>query len=309
MSPLSPGAFLILSLLAGAAETSESLRAFDCSSASRITLTGVPVEQIPDVCVNLGAPTTFVFDTPLPLGAVVLSDSHSTDLAQGGALATVYPKRNFLPGERVKLTVRFGDGAAPEEVAFWLVGRSGKGARSVEMFRHTRSVDALQKEAAEARAKASQCQEENALLLADRKKPAGLMGVAWLERIGEIHSKNITKDLEQDSASLLTIKATMSYSHQGALAVRLKISNLTPEPWMATRATLLDPTGTEVELSSWQMAAIQPGALGIVVVGTDQHPGQVKCPCDLRLWATQGLYDVRVGALTFPVIEQNTMPH
>jgi uncharacterized protein DUF2381 len=76
--------------------------------------------------------TTLVFGAPLLPGAAVLSDNRSLGLAKGDDFVTVYPKRSFLPGERVKLTVRFGDGAAPEEAAFWLVGRSAQGARSVE---------------------------------------------------------------------------------------------------------------------------------------------------------------------------------
>jgi uncharacterized protein (TIGR02268 family) len=293
--PLFPGALLTLALLAGTAEAAEPPLSSGCSAAPRIDLTAAPAEQAPGVCVNLGAPTTLVFGAPLALGAVVLSDSRSVDFAQGGAFVTVYPKRIFLPGERVKLTVRFGDGAAPEEAAFWLVGHSAQGARSVEVFRSARSADALKREAAEARAEASQCQEEKARLLAERTEPGGLMGAAWMERTGEIHSKDIFDDLKQHPDNALTVEAARSYSYPGSVAVRLHLRNPGTEPWIAAGGVLRDSTGAEVELLLWQEAAIPPGMLGVVVVGGERDSGQIGCPCTLKLRDAQGLRTITLG--------------
>lgn len=273
MLPLAPGSLLMLALLVGAAEAAEMPRASECSAAPHIDLTTEAAEQTPSVCVNPGVPTTFVFGAPLPSGSVVLSDNRSVDFAQGGAFVTVYPKRSFLLGERVKLTVRFGDGAAPEETAFWLVGHSAQAARSVEVFRQARSADALQREIVEARADASRCQEEKAQLVAERAEPKGLMGAAWLERTGEIHSKEILLDLVQHPDNALTVQAATSYTYLESVAIRLRVLNPSAEHWTAARVVLKDSAGMEAEFSPWQQVSIPPSGLGFVVLGAEIGAG------------------------------------
>ncbi|ATB43485.1 hypothetical protein CYFUS_008965 [Cystobacter fuscus] len=300
MLPLSPGALLTLALLAGTAGAADPPRASECSAAPLIDLMAKPAELVPGVCVNPGAPTTFVFGAPLPSGAVVLSDNRSVDFAQGGAFVTVYPKRSFLPGERVKLTVRFGDGAAPEEAAFWLVGHAEQGVRSVEVFRSARSADELKREAAEARAEASQCQKEKARLLAERTKLGGLMGAAWLERTEEIHSKDLLEGLVQHPGNALTVEEATSYSNKGSIAVRLLLRNFGTETWTATEAMLTNSMGVDVVLSLWRDAAISSGSSGFVVVGVEKSSEQLGCPCSLKLREEQQARAVTMKGVTFP---------
>ena len=117
MLPSSPGALLALALLTNTAEASETPHLPECSATSRIDLEE-SAKQAPRVCVTPDEPTTFVFGAPLPPGAVVVSDNRSISFAQGDDFVTVYPKQSFLSGESVKLTVHFGDGAAPESASF-----------------------------------------------------------------------------------------------------------------------------------------------------------------------------------------------
>jgi hypothetical protein len=67
---------------------------------------------------------------------------------------------------------------------------------------------------------------------------------------------------------------------------------------------LKDASGAEVELFAWQASAIAPGTLGFVVVGTEREPGQLACPCNLKLWEAQGPRTVTLGNVTFPVAKQ-----
>ncbi|QRO00719.1 DUF2381 family protein [Archangium violaceum] len=291
---------MTLALLAGTTEATESPRVFECSASSRIDLMAEPTELVHGVCVNPDEPTTFVFDALLPSEAVVLFDNRSVDFAQGGAFVTVYPKRSFLPGERVKLSVSFRDGSSPENATFWLVGHSARGARRVEVFRHAHSADALQRDATAARAEANQCQEEKARLLAERMEPGGLMGAAWLERTGEIQSKDIFNDLKQYSNNTLTVEAAKSYSHTGGVAVRLKFLNPGTELWVAVKVILKSSKGTEVEFSAWQKAAINPGDIGSVVVGIARAQEQLGCPCTLTLMDAQEMRTITLGNITFP---------
>jgi uncharacterized protein (TIGR02268 family) len=299
----SPGAFLALALLTGTAAAAEPLRASECSATSRVDM-AESSEQASSVCVTPGEPTTFVFGAPLPPGAVVLSDTASVSFAQGEDFVTVYPKQSFLPGERVKLTVRFGDGAAPESASFWLVGHAAQGARRVEVFRHSRPADALARDAADARAEARQCQEEKARLLAARTEPGGLMGAAWLERAGTVQSSAILRNLKQHPGNALEMDDATSYSHPGSVAARLKLRNPGTEPWTAAGAMLKDSTGAEVEFTAWQESAIAPGASGFIVLGAEKEPGQLACPCTLKLWEAQGPRTVTLGNVTFPPLAE-----
>ena len=300
MLPPSPGALLTLLVLTGAAEAAESTRVSECSATSRVDLSAESTEHASGVCVTPDEPTTFVFGAPLPSEAVILSDNRSMGFAQGDDFVTVYPKRSFLPGERVKLTVRLGSGSTPENAIFWLVGHAAWGARRVEVFRHSRSADVLQRETAEARAETRQCQEEKARLLAEREEPGGLMGAAWLERITPIQSKENRRELKQYPGNALSPQRARSYSHSEGVAVRLQLLNPDTEPWTLAGALLKDSTGAEVKLSPWQEAAIPPGSLGFVVVGANREPQQLDCPCTLKLWEEGGPRTVTLGDVMFP---------
>jgi uncharacterized protein (TIGR02268 family) len=270
--------------------------------------------QASEVCVSPDEPTAFLFDSRVAAGAVEFQpEGRLADWAQGkeGLSLHVIPRGDYLPGERVRVTVRFADGAAPASATFWLVGHAARGARRVEVFRQSRPADALKRERDEAQAEARQCQEDKTRLLAERKQPGGLMGAAWLEREeNEVASKDIWEGLKQHPASALRTGKARSYSqskgytHPGGMAVRLQLSNPGAEPWTAAGAVLKDATGAEVELSAWQESAIAPGAFGFVVVGAEREPGQLACPCSLKLWEAQGPRTVTLGNVTFRAGEQ-----
>ncbi|OJT22953.1 hypothetical protein BO221_18820 [Archangium sp. Cb G35] len=313
MLPPSPGALLALALLAGAAQAAEAPPSPRCAATPRVDVAPDSTRQASEVCVSPDETTTFVFDSRLATGAVeVQPEGRLADWTPGkeGLTLHVIPRGDFLPGERVKVIVRFEDGAAPASATFWLVGHVARGARRVEVFRQPRPADVLQKEKDEAQAEARQCQEDKVRLLAERKEPGGLMGAAWLEREKAVESRDIWKDLKHDPANALWTEAARSYTqrqgktHPGGMAVRLQLANPGAEPWTAAGAVLKDSTGAEVALSAWQASAIDPGALGSVVVGAEREPGQLACPCSLKLWEAQGPRTVSLENVTFPFGEQ-----
>jgi uncharacterized protein (TIGR02268 family) len=266
-------------------------------------LTADATGQASEVCVSPDETTTFVFDASLAAGAVEFQpEGRLADWAPGqeGLSLYVIPRADYLPGERVKVTVRFADGAAPATATFWLVGHAASGTRRVGVFRQPRPADVLKREKDEAQAEARQCQEDKARLLAERKEPGGLMGAAWLEREEEVESEEISDGLKHHAANALRAKQAKSYSHLGSMAVRLQLLNPGAEPWTAAGAVLKDVRGAEVELSAWQASAIAPGALGFIVVGAEREPGQLACPCTLKLWEAQGPRTVTLGNVTFP---------
>ncbi|MFL5356116.1 DUF2381 family protein [Archangium sp.] len=313
MLPPSPGALLALALFAGAAQAAEAPPIPRCAATPRIDVAPDSSGQASEVCVSPNETTTFVFDSRLAAGAVeVQPEGRLADWTPGkeGLTLHVIPRGDFLPGERVKVTVRFADGEAPAGATFWLVGHAARRAQRVEVFRKPRPADVLNREKVEAQAEARQCQEDRARLLAERKEPGGLMGAAWLEREKAVESKDIWYDLEPHPANALRTEQARSYSQPkgvtlpGGMAVRLQLLNPGAEPWTAAGAVLKDLTGAEVELSAWQESAIAPGALGFVVMGAEREPGQLACPCTLKLWEEQGPRTVTLGNVTFPAGEQ-----
>ena len=85
-----------------------------------------------------------------------------------------------------------------------------------------------------------------------------------------------------------------------SLSVRLLLSNPGAEPWTVAGAALVDSVGEHVELATWQAAPILPASDGDVVVGTEREPGQLACPCALKLWEAPGSRVVTLGGVTFP---------
>jgi uncharacterized protein (TIGR02268 family) len=189
------------------------------------------------VCASADETTTFVFDSRVAVGAVEFQPvGRLADwaLGQEGLSLHVIPKGDYLPGERVKVTVRFADGAAPESASFLLVGHAAKGTRRAYVFRQPRPPDVCEKERDEAQAEARQCQEDKARLLAERQEPGGLMGVAWLEGAGVVASNKIRSQVRERPANALGLEVAWSYSYTptgesrpASVAVRLGLLNTT----------------------------------------------------------------------------------
>lgn len=313
MLPPSPGAVLLAALLAGAAQAAEPPPVSRCAATARFDLAAGSPEGAPDVCASADETTTFVFDSRVAVGAVEFQAGERLAhwaLGQDGLSLYVTPKADYLPGERVKVTVRFADGAAPASASFWLVGQASRGTRRVYVFRQPRPPDVLKKERDEAQAEARQCQEDKARLLAEREEPGGLIGVAWLEGAGVVASNRLGF-LTMPPANALELDEAWSYSytrteetHPASVAVRLRLLNPGTEPWTLAGATLVDSTGEEVELTRWQQAPIPANGAGAVVVGIERERAQLGCPCTLKLWEAQGSRTVTFGKVEFPVSQQ-----
>ncbi|WP_395841121.1 DUF2381 family protein [Archangium violaceum] len=309
MLPPSPGAVLLAALLAGAAQAAEPPPVPRCAATARFDLSAGSPEVAPEVCASADEPTAFVFDSRVAVGAVEFQPvgrlAHWA-LGEDGLSLYVIPRGDYLPGERVKVTVRFADGAAPASASFWLVGHAAKGTRRVEVFRQPRPPDVLKKERDEAQAEARQCQEDKARLLAEREEPGGLMGAAWLEGAGVVASMKLSF-LTVPPANALGLDEAWSYSytptgetHPASVAVRLRLSNPGTEPWPLAGAALVDSAGEQVELARWPLAPIPANGAGAVVVGIKGERAQLGCPCTLKLWEAQGPRTFTLENVTFP---------
>ena len=309
MITLSSGVLVVAALLTGAGDAAEASPVARCAATSRFEVAADAPEVAPDVCISADEPTTFFFDSRVAVGAVEFEpQGRLADWSQGkeGLTINVVPSDSYLAGERIRMTVRFADATLPASASFWLVGHADRGTRRVEVYRQPRPADAFKREAADAQAEARQCREEKAQLLSERNEPRGLMGAVSLNLGGSIATKDVNKPTQRPASALRFVSGT-AYSYTPAegsqaisLAVWLRLLNPGDGPWTTGGASLLDSTGEQVGLAAFQSSPIVSGTEGNVVVGTEREPGQLSCPCTVKLWDSPGTRVVTLGNITFP---------
>ncbi|HYO52512.1 DUF2381 family protein [Archangium sp.] len=310
MPAVFPAALLAVAFLTGAAEAAERPPLPECDAPKlRVDLTPEATRKALEVCVNPDFPTTFKFNSPLPPGTVVeVQPENRFAESRGPQILTFIPREDYLPGERVKVTLRFADGAAPASVTFILVGHPARAVTQVQVFRHARPVEVCQQEVREARAEARQCQEENARLRAERGRPDGLRGLfdAGLMNREGIRSRGLGGKTSSLEGNALTVEEAFSYRTEGLeqggrVAVLVLLSNPGAPPWTVAGAALSGPTGEELTLLPlWHTGPIHPGTeWGQVVVEVEATGEQAKGTYTLKLWDAEGR-TITLGKVTFP---------
>lgn len=309
MISFSSDALVLFALVAGAASAGEMPAVDRCPSTSRFEMVANSPEMAPEVCISADEATTFFFDSRVAVGAVEFEpEGRLADWSQGkeGRSVNLIPSENYLGGERIRMTVRFADGILPATASFWLVGHVERGTRRVEVNRQPRPADAFRREAADAQAEARQCREEKAQLVSERSEPGGLMGDVYLRQVGTVAMANIYHPTTRPGNALRFVSGkAYNYTREGApqvvsLSVWLRLLNAGDEPWTTGGAALLDSSGEQVSLAAFQPAPILTSSEGNIVLGTEREPGQLTCPCAVKLWDAPGKRVVTLGNIVFP---------
>ncbi|WP_224371866.1 DUF2381 family protein [Hyalangium versicolor] len=282
----------------------------DCEAAPQPLVLSAELSAPPVLCLSPEVATNLLFDTPLAPGAVeVQATEQELRLAQGPGVVALVPSVRLLPGEWRKLTVRFGDGAAPAVATVLLYVHPARAARQVEVQRKPRTVESYQREVAEQEEQVRQCQEENAQLRASQGKPEGLRGLVSVGLmggdLGGIASENLSYPSQRYTVrkgSALDAKRVWSYRSRIRVAVELKLQLLSGvQPWVAEGATLVDAHGREVPvLPLWQAAPIALGWSQSVVVEAEASPKDAQGTYTLKLWEAGGARSVTVEGVVFP---------
>jgi uncharacterized protein (TIGR02268 family) len=303
-------ALLMVALLS---ETTERPTLPRCdTSRLRVDLPPTRTAEAREVCVNPDFPTTFVFHPTLPPGTEVeVQPNNRFAESRGPQVLTFIPRADYLTGERVKVTVHFGDGAAPASVTFILVGHPARAVTQVQVFRHVRPVDVFQQEVREARAETRQCQEENARLRAERGRPDGLRGLfdAGLMNEKGVPAQSLHRDTFTLKGNALEIQDAVSYRLTGndrpwgRVAVAVRLANPGAPPWTVAGVALSGPNGEELTpLPLWHSGPIHSGPTsGRVVVEFEVTKEQSLGTYTLKLWDAEGR-TVTLGPVTFPPI-------
>lgn len=300
-----------LVLLGSGAAGAEQFILPDCEPGVRhIELTAGLPAKAHEICVRSGKATTVLSDSKLAW--VTLTEGHRVSLHWGEDGFTVVPSPEVYDGERIPLTVRFQDGAAPASVTFILIVHPSQAERQVEVSRRPRTLATYQQEAKQARVAVRQCREEQARLRSERGGLCGLgrLLATGLSRRQGIPAKNVSWVVPDASRTALIPHWVTSYRFdtsresgrepQVQVAVEIELENHMPQSWTAAGAALMR-NGEEVKrLNVLQSAAVDPGGLGALVVETTLTEEETRGFFTLKLWDAEGRHGVTIDGVTFP---------
>ncbi|ATB28092.1 DUF2381 family protein [Melittangium boletus] len=281
------------------------------SGAPRLTVTADTQHQPQEVRISPGRGLMMTFDTPVQREGLVLEAKESfrqVILSDDGLLLTLMPSSNLPLGKRMKLAIRFADGAEPISMDFSLLV-SPQAESQWEVYRQPRPAVAYQREAEEARARLQRCQVELNQERTARDKPPGLMGLLAAKQLTRkgVFGKLITFDVVTRQGDAFLVQQATSYRAPNGnsrnprmrLAVDLKLKNEGTETWAPSNARLVTPNG-EWTAEVWPPEPIPPGGLGRILVEVEL-PGSVPPgPCMLKLWDKAETQVTTLSGIIFP---------
>lgn len=310
--PASPTAALLALCLLGMSATAQPASNASGASIRPIELTSERVGEIPEVFISPDKSTTLTFDAELlrtseGKDTVALEKREAFALVDPGmATLRLIPSDRLKPGERLRLKVRFRDGAVPSGAELTLVVHATEAERVVEVYRDARSAESYRQEAKEARAETAKCHAELERTQAEYAGPGGLrslLSVAQMDTKG-IQSKDLTEIVTKAPGNALLTKDTWSYRSVDRVAVDVKLSLLEgAQPFLVDRAALTGRRGVELKvLPVWSSGAItaDAGKRGRVVVEAEATADEAQGAFTLKLWEAGTGRTLVIGNVTFP---------
>jgi uncharacterized protein (TIGR02268 family) len=277
------------------------------SGVRRIELAPAETLVVPEIAISGGLSTTFLFDSGLKYDHVELEERDRFSLVDvGQATLRLVPSARLTAGARLRLVVRFRDGAAPASASFLLRVHPAKSEPLIEVYRNMRSLETYQQEVREVRAELAHCQGEVARLEAEQNTPGGLAGLVASGALDEhgVTGQVVTKDITRAAGNAHAPEVASVRSYRSATGIAVEISlKVKPgaPPWIAKGATLRGKAGAELKglrLSQHSPAAV--GDFGLVVVEANATTEATQGPFTLKLWEEDGPRTVVLGNVTFP---------
>ena len=303
----SPAVLLVLALLLGATVTAQP-RAIPCEAGTRrIELKTEPSVEVPELCISPGLSTTILFYGAelLPSGVTVDGRERFTMVEISNTVLRLEPSERVVPGERLRLTVRFRDGAAPASTAFWLVVYAGQVEPPVEVYREKRTVESYQQQVQEKDTQLRQCQEDNERLLAEKESPGGLTGLLATGLMGEqgVTPKELSKSVVQHPRNAVRVLRVFSYRSTSRVAVELRLeATRGMKPWRAVRAELVGPGRRALRVNPpWQREPLRREAEDRrVVIEVEATEAETRGSFTLKLWDVDGARTIILTGVVFP---------
>ncbi|MFP2923765.1 DUF2381 family protein [Pyxidicoccus sp. 3LG] len=311
MSASSSVALVALTLLLGMTASAAVPPASWNAGVRQLELPAEPTGDEPEVHISPGLSTTLAFDAELlrdkeGQDTVALEKRESFVLVDAGqATLRLLPSDTLKSGERLRLVVRFKDGAAPTFAAFTLVVHPARAERLLEVSRATRTTASYQREAKEAKVEAQRCHEELERERAERGGPGGLLGLiaaGQMDNTG-VSTRWLIEAVTKSPGNVLMTLEVYSYRAAGRVAVELVMENPQGEqPWSTAGAMLTDRTGMELKtLPVWQRGFVETDRKRQhIVVEALATREEAQGTFTLKLWEAGAGRTVTLSGISFP---------
>jgi uncharacterized protein (TIGR02268 family) len=268
----------------------------------RIELATSP-SSLPELCISPGLSTTLLFDQELATDAVELEgrERFRRVEATGSALVLV-PSEKLVPGERLRLKVRFTEAGTPASAAFVLTVYRDQAERQVEIARPP-APGICQAELQRKEEELQRCLDQRA-----SPPPQALASLAALMMENAIDPRLLTSR-EVTSPSLipapaegLAVTRVMLHRSLSRFVVEVHVTNTDPErPWMAAGATLLGRSGEVLEpFHVLQLQPLEPGEFGQVWVEAPVPSAGAIGPFTLEVWDSERTRTFTLKGLRMP---------
>ncbi|MFP2923701.1 DUF2381 family protein [Pyxidicoccus sp. 3LG] len=305
---LLPASLLALVIATGVGATGDAQLRPPPSDAGlrRIEVRSGAADAEPELHIRPGVSTVLTFDVKLarePTGRFQVEVEPSAAFSRvdpGEFVLHLVPSRALKEGDRVRLTVRFEDGAAPPAVTFVLVVSGKRADRLVEVLREPRAQESTPRDLQEASAALRQCQDALARLQA---APEGLTA---LRVFGALADNGVVAQSLQRVASRWRhgeLAATQLFTYRTERRVLVELSLRAREPgvpWTARNATLAGPSGEFLKiLSVWQESPVTADAPERILVEAESD--QPLAPESWTLWLSEdgGRRALVLGGIAF----------
>jgi uncharacterized protein (TIGR02268 family) len=264
--------------------------------------------ELPMVCISPGQATTLSFDTDFVHESLrVEGQEKFTKVDAGQSTVKLIPSEKLVPGERLKLTVRFKDDDAPAGAALVLGVHAVQATTHVEVHRAKRTVESCQRELKEKEAALQQCRVDNERLRNERSSPGGLIGLraSGVMDGNGVTTRKVTKNIPQAATNTFTVPSVTVF--RSAMRVAVEVFLVVPEDaptWKPASATLTLEGKRDVELNVvtlWSPEPIVPGPRGgSVFVEAEATPDVAAGTYTLKLWDASGARSVSINDIKFP---------
>lgn len=239
-----------------------------------------------------GRSTTFFFDARiLPDELTLEGRERFQRLGVSEDHLVLVPSSAFREGERLRLGLRFRDGAAPDRVTFMLVVDPSLGEPQVEVYRRARSVESYRQEVDELKGRLLQAQFElDRLQLEGRSSGALEAFVASVENPHEISIGMATSTRMVTHPEVSVVKTQLIVYQSLFRAIRLRMRARTGGAgWVATGASLTDGGGRSRKvLSHWQTGPLQAEGEQTLVIFVEPSTEVESGRYVFKLWDAKG---------------------
>lgn len=239
-----------------------------------------------------GRSTTFFFDAHILPDEISLEGRERFQrLGLSEDHLVLVPSSAFREGERLRLGLRFRDGAAPERVTFVLVVDPALGEPQVEVYRRARSVESYRQEVDELKGRLSQVQFELDRLQLEGRSSGALE--AFVASVGEpydlsIRSVTYTKAVTHPDVSVLKTQVVVHQPRWRAIRLGLR-ARAGGAGWVATGASLTDGSGRSRKvLSHWQTGPLHDDVDQTLVVFVEPATEVESGRYVFKVWDAKG---------------------